>query len=821
MASQTITLPVIGMDCANCVQAVERGAYKLEGVESAAVNFSAENATVTFDAALTSARAIVAGIERIGYRVPTATLDLPVTGMTCTNCANTITRRVRKLEGVLEAEASFPTHSASVTYAVGTTNRAEVVAAIRKAGFDVVEASADQPLEDAEAAARNTEIRHQWQRLIVGVLFTAPLFVISMGRDFNLIGDWAHAPWVGWLFLALATPVQFWVGRDYYRGAYHSLRGGSANMDVLVAMGSSVAYLYSVAVLIALALGSHELGHHVYFETSATIITLIVTGKLVEARAKGRTSEAIRKLMDMGAKRARVVRGSAEIDLPVEEVVPGDVLIVRPGEKIPVDGHVITGKSAVDESMLTGESVPVDKQTGDVVYGATLNRQGVLRIEATKVGRDSALAQIIRLVQRAQSSKAPIQQLVDRISNIFVPLVIAIALVTFFVWWVVLDAGFTQGMLRMAAVLLISCPCAMGLATPLAVMVGMGKGAEHGILFRNSQALQQTHKLTTVVLDKTGTITRGELALTDLVRATDSPLSEDEVLRLAASAEKASEHPLGAAIVAAAEARHLPLATPDRFEAIPGYGIRATVDGHTLLLGNSRLMAREQVNLNGLEPALERLQHEAKTAMWLALDGSAQAILAVADTVKPSSQAAVQRLREMGLDVVMMTGDNAATARAIGRAVGIEHVLAEVLPADKAAQIEALQQQGKLVGMVGDGVNDAPALARADVGLAIGTGADVALESADVTLMRGDLGSIPQALELSRKTMRNIRQNLFWAFFYNVLLIPVAAGVLAPFAAVPDFLRQLHPIMAALAMVLSDLVIVANALRLRRVTLPA
>lgn len=826
MATKTLTLPITGMTCANCVRNVERNAKKVTGVNDAVVNFATEQATITFDNKVAHPDAIIARIQKAGYDVPTNTLTMPITGMTCVNCANNIERKVKKVEGVLSASASFPNNNATVTYAVGTTNRAEITAAIRAGGFDVVEAETDEELEDAEAAARDAELQHQWRRLLVGAALTIPLFIISMGRDFSLLGEWAHAPWVNWFFLILATPVQFYVGWDYYKGAYYSLRSGYANMDVLVAMGSTVAYVYSVAVLLAQTAGSMALGHHVYFETSATIVTLIVAGKLVEVQAKGRTSEAIKKLMGLRAKTARVVRGGEEIDIPVEQVVAGDAVIVRPGEKIPVDGLVMRGRSAVDESMLTGESLPVDKQVGDEVIGATINKQGLLTIEATKIGRNSALAQIIKLVQQAQGSKAPIQQLADRISNVFVPIVVLVALFTFAVWYFS-GAGLTAALLRLTAVLLISCPCAMGLATPLAVMVGMGRGAENGILFRSSEALQQVHQLSAIVLDKTGTITKGELAVTDVVSSQPSAISgqlsavgdQIPLLYWAGSAEKGSEHPIASAIVAAAKAEGIRLTNPTNYETIPGHGIRATIDERDILLGNLRLMRRENVYLNGLEAEVERLQQEAKTAMWLAIDGTATAAIAVADTVKESSREAIAQMKALGLTVYMMTGDNVATAQAIADEVGIDHILAEVLPSEKAANVEKLQAEGQLVAMVGDGINDAPALAQADVGMAIGTGTDVAMESADMTLMRGDLRTVSQAIKLSHATMRNIKQNLFWAFFYNVLLIPIAAGILAPFSWTPEPLRQLHPIMAAFAMVMSDLIIVTNALRLRRVPL--
>ncbi len=557
---------------------------------------------------------------------------------------------------------------------------------------------------------------------------------------------------------------------------------------------------------------------HVYFETSALIITLIVLGKLLEARAKGQTSEAIKKLMGLQAKTARVVRSGVEMDIPIAEVVVGDMVVVRPGEKIPVDGVVVDGRSTIDESMITGESLPVEKIVGDEVIGATINKQGLLKFEATKVGKETALAQIIKMVEQAQGSKAPIQRQVDKVAAYFVPVVILIALATFGIWYVV-TGDFVAALLRLTAVLVIACPCAMGLATPTSIMVGIGKGAEYGILFKNSESLEQAQKLTAIVLDKTGTITRGEPAVTDVVVSKKLSTSSDEMLRLAASAERGSEHPLGEAIVFSARQKGLDLSDPTLFEGIAGHGIAATVDGRAILLGNLRLMERESVDLNGLGVKAEQLQNEAKTAMWLAVDGQASAIIGVADTIKDGSKEAVEKMHALGLTVVMMTGDNQATAAVIAAEVGIDRVFAEVLPGDKANYVSQLQEEGYVVGMVGDGINDAPALAQADVGMAIGTGTDVAMETADVTLMRGDLRSVPQAIKLSKATMRNIKQNLGWAFGYNIVLIPIAAGVLAPFAWAPDFLRELSPILAAGAMAFSSISVVSNALRLKQVKL--
>jgi Cu+-exporting ATPase len=834
MSQQQITLPVLGMTCANCVAAVERNSKKAEGVSDAVVNFASEKVTVTFDPAITNTRELTTNvIERVkkaGYDIPTATIDLPLMGMTCTNCSNTIERRLNKVEGVLDATVNFANEKATVTFAPGAVTRADLVTAVRQAGYDVVEAADDEEMEDAEATARQAEIKHQQTRFIVGLIFSAPLFLLSMSRDLGWLGQWAHAAWVNWLFFALATPVQFYVGWDYYVGAYKSLRNGSANMDVLVAMGSSVAYIYSVAVMVALTMGSMALGMHVYYETSAVIITLIVLGKLLEARAKGQTSEAIKKLMGLQAKSARVLRKGTEMDIPIAEVVVGDTVIVRPGEKIPVDGVVVDGRSSIDESMITGESLPVTKTVGDAVIGATLNKQGLLHFEATKVGKETALAQIVKMVEQAQGSKAPIQRQVDKVAAYFVPAVIILAVLTFAVWYLA-SGDFVAALLRLTAVLVIACPCAMGLATPTSIMVGVGKGAEYGVLFKNSESLEQAQRLTAVVLDKTGTITKGEPAVTDVVISNQySVVSEgsglntdyshtDYLLRLAASAERGSEHPLGEAIVRSAQEKGLTLAVPASFEAVAGHGITANVDGHQILLGNLRLMERESVQLNGLAAKAEQLQNEAKTAMWLAVDGQASALIGVADTIKEGSKEAVAQMHGQGLTVVMMTGDNQATAQAIAAEVGIDRVFAEVLPGDKANYVAQLQKEGYSVGMVGDGINDAPALAQADVGMAIGTGTDVAMEAADVTLMRGDLRSVPQAIKLSKATMRNIKQNLGWAFGYNTVLIPIAAGILAPFAWAPDFLRELSPILAAGAMAFSSISVVSNSLRLKRVNL--
>jgi Cu+-exporting ATPase len=713
------------------------------------------------------------------------------------------------MPGVAEANVNFATERASVDYIPGVASVAAMVQAIEQAGYGVVQAAEAEQLEDAEAQARAAEIADQTRKFWVGVVFALPLFLLSMARDFGLLGVWSHAPWVNWLFLVLATPVQFYTGWDYYVGSYYALRNRSANMDVLVAMGSSIAYLYSVAVLLFPAAGQH-----VYFETSAVIITLIKLGKLLEARAKGQTGEAIRKLMGLRPKTARVERDGEEIGIPVEQVRVGDLVVVRPGERLPVDGVVISGHSAVDESMLTGEPLPVDKGPGHEVIGATINKQGRLKFEATRIGAETALSQIIRLVQEAQGSKPPIQRLADRVAGVFVPSVIAIALMTFAIWWAA-GGAFTPALIRLVSVLVIACPCAMGLATPTAIMVGTGKGAEKGILFKNSAALESAHRLEVVVLDKTGTLTKGEPSVTDVFVHSEGHRDGNEVLRLAASAERGSEHPLGQAIVDEADARELELTEPDEFEAVAGRGIRAQVEGREVLVGKPTWLENTGISLGALLPHMQRLQAEAKTVIGVAIDGNAVGIIGIADTLKEGSNDAVKQMRQLGLDVVVLTGDNRRTAEAIAQSLGIDRVIAEVLPADKAAQVKQLQEQGRLVAMVGDGINDAPALAQADVGIALGTGTDVAMETADVTLMRGDLRTVPQALALSRSTMRTIKQNLFWAFFYNVILIPVAAGALYPVSWVPAIFRQLHPVLAAFAMAFSSITVVSNSLRLR------
>ena len=791
MTEKQVTLPITGMHCINCSDTVARELGKLEGVSAANVNYATERATVAFNPSVLDENVIIERIKDSGYGVAIGEIELPITGMHCVNCAASVEKALNTLQpGVVSATVNFATEKAQITYLPGQVTPTDLISAVEGAGYGVVEADPDQQLEDVEQAAREAEIHEQTRKFWTGAAFSLPLFIFSMARDFALLGTWSDALWGNWLMFVLATPVQFYVGWDYYTGGFKALRNGAANMDVLVAMGSSAAFFYSLPVTVALTVGSTALGSHVYFETAAVIITLIKLGKLLEVRAKDQTSAAIKKLMGLQANTACVVRNGEEIDIPIEQVAVGDVVIVRPGERIPVDGVIIEGNSTVDESMLTGESIPVDKGEGDPVIGATINKQGRLKLEAHKVGAETVLTQIIRLVQEAQGSKAPIQRLADRVASVFVPAVIAIATVTLLVWWFVIDVGFTPSMIRMVAVLVIACPCTLGLATPTAIMVGTSRGAEQGILFKDSKALELAHSLKVVILDKTGTITTGEPSVTDVVIAEGDRSSvitkalgnggeieerqkeEDAILWLAASAERGSEHPIGEAIVRSAQERGLSLAEPSRFEALAGHGILAQVEGHQVVLGNLKMMTEQNVDLNDLGAEAAKLQAGAKSVIWVAVDGKAAGLIAVADTIKPGSKEAIDQMHRLGLQVVMVTGDNRTTAENIGNALGIDQILAEVLPGDKAAEVKKLQgnMEGESqaiggVAMVGDGINDAPALAQADVGIAIGTGTDVAMEAADVTLISGDLRSVPQAIALSKATMRVIKQNLFGLFF--------------------------------------------------------
>ncbi len=820
MAIQEVSLPVTGMTCASCARTVERTLKKTDGVEAAIVNLATERAHVTYDPAHVDVAKMIERISIAGYGVAQTIMELPITGMTCASCVRTVERAIGKQPGVVSVNVNLATERATVSYLPGTARRSDLIKAVETVGYGVLDLTDVETPIDAERAAREAEIQRQKQLLTIGILFTLPLFVLSMARDVVMIPASepmaGHAMtampavnpvvawllWAGWPFVfgLLATPVQFVVGRQYIVGAWKALRNRTANMDTLIAMGSLAAFSYSVAVLISILLGAE--GGHVYFETAAVIITLITLGKLLEARAKGHTSEAIKKLMRLAPNTATLLRDGQEFEVAIDDVMVGDVLVVRPGEHLPADGVVIEGRSAVDESMLTGESLPVNKSTGSKVIGATVNKQGRLVMEATHVGAQTTLAQIIRLVEQAQGSKAPIQRIADQVSGMFVPVVIALAALTFLGWLVIGQIGFTAALVNAVAVLVIACPCALGLATPTAIMVGTGKGAEMGILFKNSEALESAHRLQVIALDKTGTITRGQPGVTGVIPL--NGFDRDELLRLAASAERGSEHPLGQAIVQAAQNAGLPLSEPQGFEAESGRGIRVTVEGRQVMVGSPRYIHEQGSGISPFDGQIERVQAKAETAIVVAVDGNISGIIGVADTLKPGSREAVAALQAIGLEVVMVTGDNQCTAQAIAEEVGIQRVMAEVLPGEKASAVKTLQDQGRRVAMVGDGINDAPALAQADVGIAIGTGTDIAMEASDVTLMSGDLNGVSRAIGLSKATMRTIYQNLFWAFLYNIILIPVA------------MLGLLVPMLAAGAMAFSSVFVVSNSLRLRR-----
>jgi P-type Cu+ transporter len=761
------------------------------------------------------------------------TVELPVSGMTCQSCARAVEVSLARLPAVRRSVVNVAAGQVNVTYDDTSADELDLAQAIEHAGFQVVAATATQSLSEVRRQTELAQQLEQWSRFKVGAVLTIPIFLISMGRDFGFLGHWAHAHWVNWLLFILAVPVQFYVGSEYYFSAWHALKNRFASMDVLVSIGATSAFVYSCVVLIALSLGSNRFGDHVYFETSATIITLILLGRIVEARAKRRTSAAIEGLLNLQSQTANVLRNLSEVSIPISEVRLGDVAIVRPGERIPVDGEVKSGESSVDESMLTGESMPVDKKKGATVFSGAVNQNGLLHVTVTKLGNETALAQIVAQVERAQATKAPIQQLADQISNIFVPVVLVVALTTLLVW-TLFFGEFTTGLIRMIAVLIISCPCAMGLATPLAVMVGMGRGAEMGILFKSSEALQAMQSIEHLVFDKTGTLTTGKMQVTDIVvppPTGNSSVTQTELLQRAATLESASEHPIARAIVAAHQASanassgkqaSLELNEISDFRSVTGQGVQAHMTSSLYRLGTAQWLV-ETANLQISDSLLEsaaQLQNQAKTIVWLAAGDQIQGFIALADIPKPEAAAVINHLQQLGLHCSMLTGDNQRTAEAIAKQVGIQQYSAQVLPSSKAEQVRQIQQPAGdakqvKVAMVGDGINDAPALVQADIGIAIGTGTDIAIESADVTLMSGKLSSVINALRLSQAVMRVVRQNLFWAFAYNVALIPIAAGVLAGFKFLPLYLRELHPVMAAFAMVMSDLVIVLNALRLR------
>ncbi|WP_224076750.1 heavy metal translocating P-type ATPase [Planococcus chinensis] len=790
---------ITGMTCAACAARIEKGISKMEGVEQANVNLALEKSSIQYDPSKLNEGDFEKKIEALGYGVVKQKAEFDITGMTCAACATRIEKGINKLQGVGAANVNLALEKATIEFNPSEVTIADIIAKVEKLGYGAYQQQEEQEHVDY----REKAIQDQKRKFIFSAILSLPLLWTMLGH-FSFT-SFLYVPGIlmnPWFQMLLATPVQFIIGKQFYVGAYKALRNGSANMDVLVVMGTSAAYFYSVYQAIVHAGSPHAA--HLYFETSAVLITLIILGKLFEAKAKGRSSEAIKKLMGLQAKTATVIRNGVETELPLEEVVIGDAILVKPGEKIPVDGEVVEGATAVDESMLTGESLPVDKAAGDPLYGSTINSNGFIRMTATKVGRDTALAQIIKVVEDAQGTKAPIQRMADKISGIFVPIVVGIAVLTFLVWFLLVEPGnFTPALEVLIAVLVIACPCALGLATPTSIMAGSGRAAEMGVLFKGGEHLEQTQSIDTVVVDKTGTVTHGKPELTDVLLAEGQ--DEARFLSLIGAAEKQSEHPLAQAIVQGIQSKGIKLGNVQYFEAVPGYGIQATVSGQGVLIGTRKLMQQYGIDTSSVLSEMERLESDGKTAMLAAVNGEYAGLVAVADTIKDTSRAAIARLQKMGIHVIMMTGDNERTAKAIGKEVGVDAVIAEVLPQGKAEQVKKLQLEGKKVAMVGDGINDAPALAMADIGMAIGTGTDVAMEAADITLIRGDLNSIAEAILMSRKTMRNIKQNLFWAFAYNTVGIPIAAiGLLAPWV-------------AGAAMAFSSVSVVLNSLRLQRV----
>jgi P-type Cu+ transporter len=805
--SKQVVLPITGMTCANCVATIERNVKKLPGMETAVVNLASERATLEFDPALLSVDKIIEKVEKVGYGVAKAEDVFLISRLGDSNDALRLENNLKKLTGITNVTVNLAEEKVHVYYIPTILTKSEISKAIKAAGF--TNTAQDLANVDSEAIARQDEVAKQKRLLIVGLMLTIPLFTISMLRDLGVITvSMDSRGWLDYLLLILATPVQFYVGWQYYVGAYKALSNRSANMDVLIAMGSSAAYFYSIPVVFGLIPG------HTYLETAAVIITLVRLGKFLEARAKGSTSEAIKKLMALKVQSANVLRDGVEVKTLIDDVELEDILVIRPGEKIPVDGIVETGETTVDESMITGESLPVDKSVGDTLTGATLNKLGMVKMRVTRVGKNTVLGQIIRLVEEAQGSKAPIQKIADQVSAIFVPIVIAIALGTFLTWFFLVPVSglmgdtskFTTALIHAVAVLVIACPCAMGLATPTAIMVGTGKGAQNGILFKSGEALERAGNVSFVVLDKTGTVTMGQPVVTNIEKMVDE-FSENEILRFAASVEKGSEHPVSEAVLAEAGNRSLILSEPKSFKAIPGKGVSAMIDGFLIEVGNQRLMEESGINLTNEAKVAENLQEQGKTILMVSKDQRLIGLIAVADVIKKTSIEAVKKMNGMKLNLVMLTGDNQRTAHFIGNQVGINNVISDVLPGGKIDAIKKLQEEGNYVAMVGDGINDAPALAQADIGIAIGTGTDVAVAAAPITLISGDLNGVSKAINLSRRTLRTIKQNLFWAFVYNIILIPAAA------------IGLMNPMLAAGAMAFSSVFVVTNSLRLKRLVL--
>ncbi len=804
------TFNIEGMTCAACAKAVERAAKKLEGVQEASVNLATEKLSITYDETKVTVEDIQKAVEKAGYKasLDAITRSFRIEGMTCAACAKAIERATRKLDGVIESNVNLATEKLTVVYEPSKLRFPDIRKAVEKAGYKAFE---EEQGADADREGKEKEARSLWTKFLVSAVFTVPLLYIAMGHMLGLplpevIDPMMNPANFAIVQLLLVLPVVV-MGSRFYIVGFRTLAKRSPNMDSLIAIGTSAAFLYGLFAVYMILSGDTSYTHDMYFESAGVILTLVTLGKYFEAVSKGKSSEAIKKLVGLSPKTARVIISGEEKEISIEEVEVGDVIVVRPGEKLPVDGQVVEGATSVDESMLTGESIPVEKNPGDSVIGASINKNGSIKYRATKVGKDTALAQIIKLVEDAQGSKAPIARLADTIAGYFVPVVIALAVISGIAWYL---SGETAvfSLTIFIAVMVIACPCALGLATPTAIMVGTGKGAEYGVLIKSGTALETAHRVQTVVLDKTGTITEGKPAVTDILAF--GGWDESWLLQAAASAEKGSEHPLGEAIVRAAQERGLELKPVSGFRAIPGQGIEVSIDGKNITMGNRKLMDGRAVNIDDKWELSQRLAGEGKTPMYISSEGTLAGIIAVADTVKPNSVKAVAGLKEMGIEVVMITGDNRRTAEAIGRQVGIERVLAEVLPENKAEEIKKLQAEGRKVAMVGDGINDAPALAQADVGIAIGSGTDVAIESADIVLMRGDLMDVITAIDLSKKTIRNIKQNLFWAFGYNTVGIPVAMGLLHLFGG-----PLLSPMIAGAAMSFSSVSVVTNALRLK------
>lgn len=801
-----------GMTCASCARAVERVTAKLDGVSSANVNLATERLTLEYDETKLTVEAIEKAIDKAGYKaiIETVQRTLKIEGMTCASCAKSVERVTRKLEGVVGADVNLATEKLTINYQPSKIRVSDIMKAIEKAGY---RSSSEEELVDTDRDSKAEEIRSLWLRFLISLIATLPLLYISMGHMMGLslpkfidpmINPGTFA--IGQLILTIPVVI---AGYRYYIVGFKTLFKGSPNMDSLIAIGTSAAVIYGIYAIIKILQGDTAYAMELYFESAAVILTLITLGKYFETVSKGKTSEAIKKLMGLAPKTATIIRNDHETEIPIDEVEVGDIIVVRPGEKMPVDGIVVKGTTSVDESMLTGESIPVEKNTGDNIIGASINKNGSIQYRATKVGKDTALAQIIKLVEDAQGSKAPIAKLADVISGYFVPIVIALAVLAGLGWFIIGGESATFALTIFISVLVIACPCALGLATPTAIMVGTGKGAEHGVLIKSGEALEVAHRIDTLVFDKTGTITEGKPRVTDIY--TVEGITKEMLLVLSASAEKGSEHPLGEAIVNYANEKGLTTKQALDFKAIPGHGIEVTIDGMHVLLGNRKLMADRDVFLNKLEEVSDRLANEGKTPMYIAIDNNIAGIIAVADTVKDTSKKAIENLHKMGIKVAMITGDNRRTADAIAKQVGIDRVLSEVLPEDKANEIQKLQSEGNKVAMVGDGINDAPALARADIGIAIGSGTDVAMESADIVLMRSDLMDVVTSIQLSRSTIRNIKENLFWAFAYNTIGIPIAMGILHIFGG-----PLLNPMIAGAAMSLSSVSVVTNALRLKR-----